>query len=69
MTLAMHLWRERSCSRVGSSSVTTVPSLKDPSDCGEPMTSLHVLAKKRCTPSIPLVFQVFESLVEANAAM
>lgn len=62
VTLAMHLWRERSCSRVGSSSIATVPSLNVPSGEGEPAISLQVLPKNRWTPSIPLVFQVFESL-------
>lgn len=62
VTFIMHLWRERSCSRVGSSSVATVPPLKDPSAEGGPTISLQVLPKNLWTPSIPLVFHCFESL-------
>ena len=62
LTLAMHLWRQRSCSIVGSSSTDTVLSLNVPSDKGEPTMSLQVLPKNRCTPSMPLVLHVFESL-------
>lgn len=64
MTFIMHLWSERSCSRVGSSSVTTVPSLNVPSAEGGPTISLQVLPKNLWTPSMPLVFHCFESLEE-----
>lgn len=61
-TFAMHLCRVRSCSKVGSSSFTTVPPLKVASGKDEPTINLHVRPKNRWTPSIPLVFQVLESL-------
>jgi hypothetical protein len=47
---------------VGSSSVVMVPSLYDPSGNGGPTMSLQVLPRNRCTPSIPPVLHVFESL-------
>jgi len=42
------------------------PSLYDPSGKGEPTISLQVLPRNRCTPSIPPVLHVFESLREMH---
>lgn len=62
LTFAIHLWRDLSCSTVGSSLVTTVPSLYNPVGKGAPTINLQVLATNRWTPSIPPVFHDFESL-------
>lgn len=68
LTFWMHLWSVRSCSKVGLSLVATVPVLYDPSGKEGPTISLQVLARNLCTPSIPPVLHVLESLIKRKRA-